>query len=290
MKELNFHLRADEVADLDPYNVRGKPVQQAAEDLLGDEPENGLEGAFNYVQETTLVVNEKLAWERVFGLRPEIGPLPPYFTHEMKEKLEENGFNFIYIPHLELENGWRGLSTAGYLSALQRDYPNWKALEYLPDIDRDNPNVPKNLSQTFWDDVERGNIPFPQLPGKWIAVEHRDGSFMEDHLGINFYNSDDWSEILSGITMKQQKALEELDLWGFRAHIRLPEAIEWNLLANRFGWGSPGEWDWTSTETNENEIVVMGLFDDKINSEFKLVSKQRKDFLAQPIIDFSLET
>lgn len=274
-------LRAREVADLDPYGLRKKPAQDSAKDLL-DEQENEIE--------LNIIKKEKQEWKKVLGVDVEIAPLPEYLTSDRRELLRNARFNILYIPHLELENGWRGLTTEAYLNALQRDYPNWKSQESLAEVDLYDPNVPKNLSNTFWNEVKSGNIPFPNLEGKWIGVEGRYGDFIEKTVGnIGFYHHD-WNEIKTAIVKDQIKVLQELGVWEYRAHLRLPSAIEWNLLANRFKWGSPGEWDWTDTETQDGSQVVVGIYDDSIQSDIKITSKQRRNFNAQPIIDFSRET
>src|SRR3989344_8804148 len=52
-------LRSNQVADLDPYNVRGKPTHKTAEELLAEDvelqaPETGEEGTFTSEQRRLL--------------------------------------------------------------------------------------------------------------------------------------------------------------------------------------------------------------------------------------------
>lgn len=293
MKELNFNLRAREVADLDPYGVRSQPIKDAASEMIVDEPEI-LEGLFTPDQEEQLQAFEQAAWENVLGIRPEIAPLPSYFTHEMHKKLNENKFHLVYMPKLDLHQSELRFykNPSDYLRYMEKEYPKWKNVESLPDPLKNNPNMPKNLSLEFWKAVKAGNISFPFLDGAWLAVENKKKSPLTLK---SFGRSHQTFENLENkIIHNQRDVLRELDLLHFRAFIRLPEPIEFNLLANRFQWGEPGKWQWTNAYygNQQNIRIAMGVYDNDFLGEWRQVGHRfpNSGIGYRAIIDFSRET
>ena len=65
-KELNLNLRAREVADLDPYNIRSKPVVNSAKELLGED-ENKNRGVAAETEWPGIIEREKAEWKKVLG-------------------------------------------------------------------------------------------------------------------------------------------------------------------------------------------------------------------------------
>ncbi|OGH11030.1 MAG: hypothetical protein A3B38_02460 [Candidatus Levybacteria bacterium RIFCSPLOWO2_01_FULL_36_13] len=141
-------MRSDQVADLDPYNQRGKPKQEAARELLGDEPE---------VEED----------ENFDG---------PKFTQEQKVKLRDYGAE-IFTLHGESINSLKekGLKVWSNLdsSDFQLGYEGHKTevairlasnYLFLPDSNNKNYDEQANMVTNYSLELER------KIPGIYASL------------------------------------------------------------------------------------------------------------------------
>lgn len=201
---------------------------------------------------------EQEAWQNMLGTRVEVKPLPDSVTPDVRRNLEGMGFNLRYVPALNIGNAddLREGVIDGYLNKLQQRYPRWKPLERLTFRERADHSIPRNLDKWFWKLVKDGDIDFPVLPGQWMAVETLDKpSFgqkyartpLAEKLGFNDRFNKRWDSVKDRIDSQKGPILAEVGL-THEADLRLLEALEWNLLGNREGWGRTNTYEWTNTE------------------------------------------
>ncbi|MDQ3975753.1 MAG: hypothetical protein M3264_04425 [Thermoproteota archaeon] len=206
---------------------------------------------------------EQKAWQKVLGTRVEVKPLPEIVTPEVKRNLEIFGFGLRYVPALDLGSKSflqeRGVDE--YLTELERKYPKWKTLESLTlwsDRELADHTVPRNLEEWYWKLVEKGNVDFPVLPGQWMAVETvKKPSSGEKYTSTPFAERlgfrDDrgnvsWNDAHNAIEREKTGILSDIGLSGRSTDLRFLEALEYNLLGNREGWGKTNTQEWTNTE------------------------------------------
>ncbi len=202
---------------------------------------------------------ERDAWKNVLGVDVEVPPLPDSVTPEVINNLKRMDFDLRYVPALNIGNAayLREKGVDEYLHELEQRYPRWKNSEYLSDIEVKDHLVPRNLNKWFWEEVRRGDIDFPILPGQWMAVETLEKpakgtkysktpwteklGFKDDRFHVS------WDNAHNAIEKQKKSILSKVGLKG-RADIRFLEAIEWNLIGNREGWGKTNTLEWTNTE------------------------------------------
>jgi len=202
-------------------------------------------------------VTERDGWKKVLGREVEVRTLPPSITTKVRGKLESLGLRLMYIPKLDL-GSLGDLVTQGegkYLDGLQFRYPNWRHSETMgrSEVDdiSDGPK-PRNLQESFWRDVIKGDINFPELPGQWMAVEKMPltgSSPLTSRLGLKA--GVPWIDAKKTISKEKAGILEEIGL-GDGTDLRMPEALEWNLIANREGLRQNYLYEWTNTEYRDS--------------------------------------
>lgn len=212
-----------------------------------------------------LVKREQEAWQRVLGTRIEVKLLPESVTVEVKENLERMGFSLRYVPALDIGNlaDLRERGVDEYLTELQRQYPKWRPFESLSDRERGDHTVPRNLAQGYyWRRVRDGSIAFPVLPGQWMGVETVDKPTYGDKyartpfaesLGVRhdrFCVS--WNDAHNAIEREKARILSDIGISERSVDLRFLEALEWNLLGNREGWGKTNTYEWTSSEYRDS--------------------------------------
>lgn len=218
--------------------------------------------------------DETEAWKKIFGKEVPTQPLPDYITDEVKENLEKLGMELRFIPDLGLsQKDLKDKGAEEYLKELAKKYPNWKPKEDLSDSEIKDWTKPRNLEQWFWGEVTDDNINFPSLPGQWVAVEtipkpswhdKYDDSPVTDLLGFSERFNTSWNDIDKAIKGNQAKILGKAGLTTKNATVRLLEPLEWNLLANREGWGETDTYEWTNAEyrgDGGSDRVVVGYSD-----------------------------
>jgi len=70
-------------------------------------------------------------------------------------------------------------------------------------------------------------------------------------LGLEDRFSVSWDDAHRAIENNKSELLREIGLPS-SAEVRMLEAVEWNLLANREGWGSTNTYEWTNTEARDD--------------------------------------
>jgi hypothetical protein len=213
-------------------------MRKNLERFLGRQPKGNFEKRMKPLKPE--VFREETKWKEVLGAYVEAPPLPPQITPQVKEALERNGFELAYIPKLDIGT-LEELKKSGiekFLDKMETSYPNWRKCPYW-DEDIDS-TMSINLEYIFWKFVEEGKIDFPQLPGAWIAIGPAH-SFGDSPLDADKFIEEE---------LKPQ-FLEETGLKEEDIEMRIPTALEWNLLANHEGWGeNEGSYEWTSTNLN----------------------------------------
>ena len=212
---------------------------------------------------------EQNAWQEVLGTNVEVPPLPAVVTPEVKRNLERLGFELRYIPKLDMDtlDDLKRKGEDKFLDDLQRRYPNWRRYETLSDTEREDPAVTRNLEQWFWGLAKEDRMDFPSMPGRWIAVETMpkpsygdtyaktpvgEGLGLEDRFNVS------WDDANQAIQTHKGDLLTEAGLPA-SMDVRMLEAVEWNMLANREGWGSTNTYEWTNTEARDDGDPDRGL-------------------------------
>ena len=217
---------------------------------------------------------EQSAWREVLGKNVEVPPLPAVITPEVKKSLERLGFELRYIPKLDIDtlDDLKRKGEEKFLDDLQSRYPNWRRYESLNDSQRKDPKVTKNLEEWFWGLAKDGNMEFPKLPGTWVAVETmKKPAYGESYdktpvggvLGLDDRFNVSWNDADKAIQAHKRELLTQAGLPASTS-VRMLEAVEWNLLANREGWGATDTYEWTNTETRgggDSGRVLVGKSD-----------------------------
>lgn len=271
-------LRASEVADLDPYNVRGKPVQNVAKELLKEDVFAAR--GFSEQELIDLVVSEVGEWEKTLGTEVDLRILPEFVTPQVKKKIESLGMQLIYMPKLDLmEKGLEINEVDAYQFLLNGKYPFWRTLDSLTEDEIKDPHISRNLDKSFWKRVKNGELDFPNLSGQWIAVETFENRFknnLNTFLGVPRV---DVARTRVNLTIANDefKLLEDyIGLPAGKSELRLPEALELNLIGNRFAENTNEGWEWTNTDivgskpaqsVIYNRSIATGLADEYSSGE-----------------------
>lgn len=214
-----------------------------------------------------IVLKEVSAWKKVLGSDVEVKPLPKFITPEKIKKLKAFEFGLRYMPALDLKENLIGkLSLDDYADELSKLYPNWKDPDLLSEEERKDYTIPRNLNPDFWSLVMFGNILFPKLPGQWFAIELMEKpDWFNDYsrqqftkmLGFQSRNNLSWYTINNAIKRDRENILYLLGL-PLNSEVRFLEALEWNLLGNREGWGKTQKYEWTNTTVRSRKYLYIG--------------------------------
>ena len=252
-----FTLTPQQVANLDPFGARRARASEGLKDLLESTKQRQPTNPEPSTDWQDLVKAEEETWSQILGSTTEITlPVPREVTPEVKDRLEAEGFSLVFVPSLDLSpDELKNKDTEAYLKDLAKQYPNWKPFEDLSDDEENDPKVTRNLEQFFWDQVKEGNVDMPTLPGRWLAVETLEKPNWNDtyettpfseRLGFENRFSLSYDEVNEAIDRTKNDFSTEVGLQ--EADVRFLDAMEWNLLANRFGWGGSNSYEWTTTE------------------------------------------
>jgi len=218
---------------------------------------------------------EQEAWKNVLGVDIDIPPLPDSITPDVKEKLKNLGMELRFIPNLDLGT-LAEIKRGGvdeYINNLQKRYPNWHKYETLTDTQKSDHSVTRNIEQWYWGLVKDEKVPFPSLSGKWIAVEtipkpqygdKYSSSKITDELGLEDRFNVAWNSINEAINSTEGNILSATGLPVTTSKVRMLEALEWNLLANREGWGKTNTYEWTNTaarDDGDSYRIIVGYSD-----------------------------
>lgn len=217
-------------------------------------------------QESEVLTFEADAWRGVLGKDVEVASLPSMVTPEVRKNLERLGFELRFIPKLDIGtiDDLKKKGEERYLDELQERYPGWRRYGSLNGSERRDHSVGRNLDEWYWGLVKTENIDFPRLPGVWVAVETMpkpyDREFYEktpvtDRLGLSDRFDVSWDDAQAAIQKVKREILSEAGLPS-DLDVRMLEVYEWNLLANREGWGKTKSYEWTNTEYIESGFSV----------------------------------
>lgn len=229
-------------------------------------------------------IKENKAWEKLLGVKVEVPPLPDWVTPEVKTRLEGLGFgHLVCIPTLDLhlddlrqpiiitrqnpntgQNEDVDVTVESFLEKLHREYPNWRPYETLTDKQKADHSVVRNLEKWYWEQVKAGKIDFPSLPGKWLAVENVEKpnygtKYADTPLATKMGFEEDrfnhsWNDVTAAQQRVEAELLSEIDAGSIgiqrndKAKLVKPTALEYNLLANRFGWGKTDTYEHVEDE------------------------------------------
>jgi hypothetical protein len=195
---------------------------------------------------------EQNAWKNALAGDVKVNSLPKYVDSGVIQKLQGMRLELRFIPSLNLDP--IGTDVQGYLKKLEARYPGWK-----------------NARKLYWESVKDGKFSFPMLAGQWVAVEIGEKPALRDKyprtpLAVELGFDNDrlnisWNSIHDAIEREKQRILCDIGLPAELTDLRLLEALEWNLLANREGWGKTETWEWTNTKfcgDGHKRVIVVG--------------------------------
>jgi hypothetical protein len=196
--------------------------------------------------------SEQEAWKNVLGNDVRVEPLPEHVDSCIIQDLKKMHLELRFVPSLRLETAYDDVQD--HLEELRNRYPKWK-----------------NVRKLYWELVRDRKFGFPRLACQWIAVEVQEkpapgGEYPVPSLAARLGFDNDrfnvsWNSIQDAINQEKQNILSEIGLPTERTDLRLLEALEWNLMANREGWGETDTWEWTNTKYCGNghmRVVVVG--------------------------------
>lgn len=207
-----------------------------------------------------IITAEEEAWKSVLGAKFEIPPVPEYLKNPLvNEKLKSLKMQPVYIPplHLGTPGDLKSWDEKKFIDEMSQKYfyPDWKRYESLTKKEKNNHGISRNLNEWYWKEVKKGNIDFPKLKDGWKVVEilpkpsigkKYPDSAVTKVLGFTDRFNVSWNDAAKAMKEKKSEILLNAGLPD-NCEIRLPEALEWNLLANRFGWGGTDSYEWTNT-------------------------------------------
>ena len=252
------YLRSEEVAQLDPFEIRKGKIAAIGDEFLADAPANSQETRRERAEFRDLINREKEALKEFFGYDIDVPPVPDEITPEKYEQWKELGFELHYLPEEDLTK--------------DRDLPGWK----------------KKPNEWFFSKISEGEFSpdSTKLTGNWILIDSR--AKPQYDKGEQSYENDDQIGTALG-KMRQQGLIENYKKTGSRFNIswdelnktemkealaeilnidpqnlRLPRAIEWNYLGNAFyeHWGETNTWEWFEDEYDKGQRRLNGGFSD----------------------------
>ena len=254
------YILPSELAKLNPRPVKNPmPVEESTVELE----------EVDYRNYDQLRKREVEAWEKVLVTKEKIAPLPNYLTKEVIKNLEELGLEMRFVPKLEIgtleELGSMGVEA--FVERICQRYPGLHRYEAMSDQDKNNHDIARLMDKDYWEAVSQGKIPFPEYSPGWLAVEtlakpNYGTAYQETELSAILMESShpgstaplerfnfDWNRATQHVDRAKDKIINRLELSSVKnkIEIRLPEAHEYNLLANREGWGKTNTWEWVNT-------------------------------------------
>lgn len=236
---------------------------------------NQIEGS-NNVLEIETMERERKAWREVLGVDVEVEPFPRTITLKAIESLEHFGMELRWMPHLDLgtkedlEDRGEEDGVERYLKDLEWKYPNWHRLEGLSTEELGDYRIPRNVERYYWERVKKGIAPFPKLDGYWMGVEvlskpnvpfpqhQSSGEYDYEHTKMTDYISEFGGCREDRLYCSWQSIDNVL---SYRQNYRLLEVLEWNLLANREGWGHTNFSEWTNTPASKHRYSFPSLYE-----------------------------
>lgn len=201
---------------------------------------------------------EQQKWLDLLGTRVDIKPLPAHITPEVQRKLEGMGLKIVYIPQLNLDpTSLKNKEVSAYLNDLAGRYPKWKPYEFLSNLEKTDHTVVRNLNKWYWERVKKDTVGFPVLYGQYMAVEMMPKPKLGDKyqksdltgaMGLNDRFDVSWNNATQGIITMKSFITSKAGLDRAPVIIRMLTALEWNLLANREGWGKTNTYEWVNDE------------------------------------------
>lgn len=220
-----------------------------------------------------IIENERREWKKILGVDTEVLPLPNSVTPDVIGNLKILGMELRFVPRIDygtkddvnkkaktlsLKKGIVDVGIQNYLKNFEKKYPNLHQYESLLDSQKRDPSISRNLSEWYWNSIKSGEINFPNLSGKWIAVEtipkpdkgeNYTPSTITEILGFKDRFNVSWNNANDAINKEKEYILLNAGLDN--GNVRMLEAVEWNLLANREGWGKTDSYEWTNTGHHE---------------------------------------
>lgn len=204
-----------------------------------------------------LIKIEKIKLKEFFGYDIDVPKIPKEITIERLEKWQKQGLELHYLPDINMTE--------------DKDFPGWS-----------KGKRPENLYQY----IKNGKVDkdATNLPGKWVLIDVRAKPQYDD--GNQMYDNDILGPVIKELREKgliydcKQKDSRAYISWddlnkdevkkafakvldAKPENIRLPRAIEWNVLGNLHhgDWGKTNTWEWFEDKHGSGNRLFGGLSD-----------------------------
>lgn len=175
-------------------------------------------------------IKEKRVWKEVLGEDIEVPPLPPFVTPDVRKKLEDLGFELIFLPKLNIGTlaDLEPKLVATFLESIHCQYPNWRSWMNWGYHNNDDLKFANLPNMQYWQMVKERRTQFPETIGTWVAVEMKENlnSALTDRRSMSCSIAD------KAIQQHSPSLLEAVGL-PLSTTVRMPSVLEMNLLTNR---------------------------------------------------------
>lgn len=207
----------------------------------------------------SLYAFESLRLLAFFGELFEIPPLPPGITPELKEFWEQNGFRLEYWPKVRMSED---KNFPGWKHKPGKRYANEDGIEFFDEVQAIQ-DLPENKSNSSL----KGLFPL-DLPGCWSLKDMRAKPNYEN--GDQTYEDDAlFEESLGSRTGKHPSEFNTPDFWTPLAEtlrldsipgtiIRLPRAIEANVMGQEKGFHDTSTYEWCEEWYGSGKRIISG--------------------------------
>lgn len=223
-----------------------------------------------------LQVREQQYWSEFLGVPAEVVPLPSEVTQDVVEKLRNMGMEIRSLPRLNIGtlDDLKRIGTKAFLVRIEQKYPGFRVFESLSISEKYDRPIGRLLNKQYWNMVKDGTLPFPDgyNKGGWLAIETMpkpssgvsyDDTPLTTKLGFQDRFNVSANSADQAIRRQAAGILTDSGLPNNRT-VRMPTPEEWNLLANREGWGKTDSWEWTGIDASSYggpRRVLVGHFD-----------------------------
>jgi hypothetical protein len=190
---------------------------------------------------------EEEYWSEKLGVEVEVPEFPEDIDTEVVERLSEDPENMGIraLPKLDIGTlaDLKSMGVYDFLARIQQRYPGLRVYETLNDTEKQDPAIARLPQQEYWQWIQEGRVDFPEeyAKGGWLATELTPKLTHE-----RFHVS--WEQVnraLSG--RKNSEIVSKFGLPPDR-QARMLKVGEFNLLANREGWGQTSTDQWLQDE------------------------------------------
>ncbi len=195
----------------------------------------------------------------------EVLPLPDYITPAVEAKLSRLRMAVRSLPRLDIGtlDELKQMGVDDFLARIEQRYTGWRVYEKLSDSEKKDHSLWRLPRESYWQFVIDGKVPFPDYQGGSYAIEiipkpvcpgSYEKTLISDMFGFPDRFGISWNDASQSIQTNKGKLLQEA---GLPSHLdtRMLKTHEWNLMANREGWGKTNTYEWVEDKYHKYSIL-----------------------------------